>query len=107
MVLYLVHVVSGRIRGMTLPQVSFTATCFGLVLCPAIIIELSMKKKGLYWKTIKKKKKKKKMMMMIRTIMSSLNTVVLQWRRMKKRHQMIPLMILVAPLRDYESERRE
>src|SRR5664279_640408 len=35
---------------------------------------------------------------MMTTILGSLNTVVLQWGNLKKRHQMSPLMILVRPL---------
>jgi hypothetical protein len=47
MVLCLVHVVSVRIRRITLPQISFTTTCFGPVSCPAIIVGPSIKKEGL------------------------------------------------------------
>ena len=41
MILYSVHVVSVRIRRITLTKKSFTATCFGPVSCPAIIVEPS------------------------------------------------------------------
>jgi hypothetical protein len=45
MVLCLVHIVSVRLRRITLPQISFTATCFGPVSCPAIIVGPSTEKR--------------------------------------------------------------
>jgi hypothetical protein len=45
-VLYLVHVMFARIRRITLPQISFTATCLGPVSCPAIITGPSTEKDG-------------------------------------------------------------
>jgi hypothetical protein len=48
MVLYLVLVVSVRIRRITPTQISFAATCFGPVSCPAIIVGPSMEKKRGY-----------------------------------------------------------
>jgi hypothetical protein len=38
--------VSFIIRRITLTQISFTATCFGPVLCPAIIVGLSTGERG-------------------------------------------------------------
>jgi hypothetical protein len=55
MVLCLVRVLAVRIRRITLSQISFTVTCFDLVLCPAIIVGPNIEKEGLYWKTMKKK----------------------------------------------------
>jgi hypothetical protein len=46
-VLFVVHVLSARIIRITLPQKSFTPTCFGLVSCPAIFVGPSMEKEGL------------------------------------------------------------
>jgi hypothetical protein len=42
-----VHVLNVRMRRITLPQESFRATCFGPVLCRAIIFGPSTKKEGL------------------------------------------------------------
>jgi hypothetical protein len=47
MVLCLVLMVSFRIRRITLTQISFAATCFGPVLCPAIIIGPSTGERGI------------------------------------------------------------
>jgi hypothetical protein len=46
-VLCLVHVVSVRIRRITLPQISFIATFLGPVSCPTIIVGPSTEKEGL------------------------------------------------------------
>jgi hypothetical protein len=47
MVLCVVHAVFVGMRRITLPQGSFTPTCFGLVSCPAIIVGPSTEKEGL------------------------------------------------------------
>ena len=47
MVLFLVHVVSARIRMITLPQKPFTSTCCSPVSCPVIIVGPSTEKEGL------------------------------------------------------------
>jgi hypothetical protein len=47
MVLFVVHVVSVRIRMITLPQKSFTSTYYGSISCPIIIVEPNMDKEGL------------------------------------------------------------
>jgi hypothetical protein len=52
MVLLSVHVVSVRIKRITLPQELFTSTCFSTVSCPATIVGLSTEKEGLQWKTM-------------------------------------------------------
>jgi hypothetical protein len=103
MVLMSVHVVCIRIRRITLPQKPFTSTCFSMVSCPSTIVGLSTEKEGLQWKTMKKNR-------IMTTIPSSLNIVILSWeklkgklkgdlkRKMKERHMMSPLMILVGPL---------
>ena len=46
-VLLSVHVLSVRIRRVTLPQEMFTCICFGTVSCQAIIVGPSMEKEGL------------------------------------------------------------
>ena len=46
-VLLSVHVLTVRIRRVTLPQEKFTCTCFGTVSCQAIIVGPSMEKEGL------------------------------------------------------------
>jgi hypothetical protein len=87
-VLFSIHVMSVRIRRITLPQEPFTSTCFSTVLCQAIIVGPSMKKEGLQWKIMKKG--------MLTTI---LILVILSWRmlkgkqkgKVKKRHIMILL----------------
>jgi hypothetical protein len=95
MVLLSVHAVSVRIRRITLPQEPFTSTLFSTVSCPAIIVGPSTEKEGLQWKTMKKKR-------IMTTNLSSLNTVILLWDKLKgklkKRHMMSPVMILVGPL---------
>jgi cytochrome bd-type quinol oxidase subunit 1 len=86
---------SVRIRRISLPQEPFMSTCFSMVSCQAIIVGPSMKKEGLQWKIIKKG--------MMTTILIS---VILSWRmlkgkqkgKVKKRHMMSLLMILVGPL---------
>jgi hypothetical protein len=45
--LYFVHVLNIGIRRITLPQESFKATCFGPVLCLAIMFGPSTEKEGL------------------------------------------------------------
>src|SRR5215203_529240 len=99
-VLLSVHVLAVRIRRVTLPQETFTCTCFGRVSCQAIIVGPSMEKEGLEWK-----KMKKGMISSMTTIL--IISVILSWRmlkvgkvkgKVKKRHVMSPLMILVGPL---------
>ena len=92
---FVVHVVSVRIRRITLPQKPFTSTCLRTVSCPAIIVGPSTEKEGLRWKTMKKRR-------MMTTILCSLrNAVILLCKTLKKKevnigHQMSPLMVLVG-----------
>jgi hypothetical protein len=74
-----------------------------MVSCPATLVGPSTEKEVLQWKTMKKKR-------MMTTILSSQNTVILSWEKLKgelkcklkgklkERHIMSPLMISVGPL---------
>src|SRR3954463_12880398 len=75
MVSCVVHVLTVGMRRLTLPQESFRATCFGLVLCTTIMFGQNTKKEGLRWKTAMKKRK-----MMTTIDLCSLNTLITQWK---------------------------
>jgi len=47
MVLFFVHVINARIRGITLPQEPYTPTCCEKASCPIIFVGPSTEKEGL------------------------------------------------------------
>jgi hypothetical protein len=96
MVLCVVHVLTMRTRKNALPGKSFTPTCFGKVLCLAIIVGPSTKKEGVMMEDKEEEEDDDMYPEYGDTAMGELKMKGHDKLKMK-RHQMSPLMIFVGP----------